>query len=145
MATATATITIDAFPAGIDNSQRVIYVSGTIAVSASPATYATGGLALNWAGLQAGGNYLFVESQGSNLNPFMVWLTSAAVSGTTVGGYGYVWNKANNTFQILATTGALGTAGVSPTQEEMANGTAIPAAISNDTIRFEAIFIRNLG
>lgn len=144
MATATATPTLAAYPAGIDNSQRVIYAYGTLAIQASPATYATGGLPITWYTMLQGISNLMLEVQGSNLTPVMVWFTSAAVSGTTVGGYAYVWNKANNAIQLLASSGTQ-TAGTGTVTEEMTNGTAIPAAVSNDTILFEAVFIRNFG
>jgi len=142
MATATCTITVDNYPAGVDNSQRVIYVSGTFAVQASPATYATGGLALNWQTmLNTQGQLVNLPLGPGGLNPFMVWVSSAATAGTTVGGYGYVWNKASNTLQLLAASG--GATGTGPVSQEMTNTTAIPASVSNDTIRFEAIFIRS--
>ena len=148
MATATATATIDAYPGGIDNSQRVIYVSGVISVSASPATYASGGLTITWLGVSqgpgTGSSGLFPLIQGVDAAPFMVWLASAATSGTTVGGYVYVWNKANNSLQLLASAGTQ-TAGTGTISEEMTAGTAIPAAVSSDVIRFEAIFVRNFS
>lgn len=145
MAVATVTPTIFPFPGGIDNSQRVIYVYGTVAVQASPATYATSagvGLPIVWTGLLQQVSNLPLETQGSNVNPVAVYFTSAGTSGTTVGGFGYAWNKATNGFQILAASAGLaGTA----TTEEFPASTAIPASVSGDTILFEAIFIRNLG
>lgn len=146
MATALCTITIDNFPAGIDNSQRVIYVSGTIAIQAGPATYLTGGLALNWqAALDASGQLANLIAVGpGGLKPFMVWLSSGATAGTTVGGFGYVWNKASNTLQLLASSGTQ-TAGTGTISQEMTNTTAIPASVSNDVIRFEAIFVRSFN
>jgi len=149
MATATATITIDAYPGGIDQSQRVMYVLGTIAISASPNTYATNGIPLLFENAvdPAGAKVLLpVAPTGAAglgyVVPAMLWLASAATTGTTVGGYGYTWNKANNSVQILASSGTQ-TAGTGTVSQEMTNGTAIPAAVSGDTIRFEAVFIRS--
>lgn len=140
MATATATLSIYPYPQGIDNSQRVIYVTGTVAIQASPATYATGGLTLNWTGLLQTVTNLPIVAQGTDLAPFLVWFQGVGLAGSTVGGYTYVWNKASDTFQIGAAVTV--TAGTGPTFEEMTNGTAIPAAVSNDTIQFEATFVR---
>lgn len=146
MANATVTITVDNYPTGVDNSQRVIFVTGTLAVSASPTTYVTGGLALTWAnatdstGHSFFGDLVKVGPQG--LTPAVVWLVSAATAGTTVGGFGYVWNKASNTLQLLASAGTQ-TAGTGTISQEMTNGTAIPAAVSNDVIRFQAEFPRS--
>lgn len=129
MATATATVTIDNYPTGIDYSQKLIYVRGTVAIQASPATYATGGLTLSWVNEQL---------KSPLATPVDAWFYSAGAAGTTVGGYGYLWNKANNKLVIMAA--ATVTAGTGPQQQEMTNTTAIPAAVSNDTIRFEAVF-----
>lgn len=109
MANATTTITVDNYPIGIDNSQRTIFVIGTIAISASPTTYVTGGLALTWANATDSTGHSFfgdlVKAGPQSLIPALVWLTSAATAGTTVGGFGYVWNKAANTIQLLASAG----------------------------------------
>lgn len=131
MGTATATLTIDNYPAGINNIQRMIKVSGTVVIQASPAEYATGGLALSW-------NVEPIKAQGANAGaPVDVFFESIA------GGlYDYGWNKANGTIQIFTASAAVAGGAV---YEEMPNTTAIPAGISGDTIRFEAWFERSFG
>ena len=138
MAQAVVTITYDdPLTGGCDESQHSVWMYGTIAVQAGPATYATGGLgtavtgAINW----VVGTYPPV----ANLTPKDVYFYGAKLTGTTIGGFSYQWNKASNTFQIAAT--AAGVAGTA-TQEELPNATAIPANVSNDTIRFEARFLK---
>lgn len=130
MATATATITYDNPIVFSDNDQHSCWMYGTVAIQASPATYATGGLALAW----GVGDFPKVNNQV----PDDVFFYSANPSGTTTGGYGYMWNKATNKFVIMAATTV--TAGTGAQQQEMTNTTAIPANISGDTIRFEARF-----
>src|ERR1051326_5752719 len=49
MATATATITVNAYPNGVDNTQRHQVIFGTVAIQAAAATYAHLGLAISWA------------------------------------------------------------------------------------------------
>lgn len=139
MAQATVTITYDDPISEQDNGQHSQWMYGTIAVSASPTTYATGGLS----GLATGGGIIWTVGDFPKVRitvPKDVYFYSAALSGSTVGGFGYYWNKASNTFQIAAAFTV--TAGTGPQGEEMTNGTAIPANISNDTIRFEARFLK---
>jgi hypothetical protein len=47
MAAATAVLTQSGFPKGLDMTQRRFYWVGTLAISASPATYPAGGFVLN--------------------------------------------------------------------------------------------------
>lgn len=133
MAVATATVTVSAFPNGQTNDERFIHVLGTIAISASPATYATGGLALSFTPLasDSGG---FISVLPDNATPVMVYIDS-------VGGglFEYGWNKANNKIQIFAASA--GAAGTAPFVE--LGAVAIPAGVSGDTIAFEALFVRN--
>ena|SRR5271170_3949481 len=140
MAQATVAIAFDdVLTGGADNSQHSTWMYGTITVSASPTTYATGGLStlasgggINW----AVGDFPKV----ANLIPKDVYFYGAGLAGSTVGGYSYQWNKANNKFQIASASG--GTAGTGSVQEEMTSATAIPANVSNDVIRFEARFLK---
>ena len=132
MATATTTITVDNYPTGIENTQRTQRVRGVIAVQASPATYATGGLALSFLGLKdSAGN--FIENVSGV--PVDVLLMSDGA-----GLYDYGWNKSTNKLQIFAASG--GAANSAP-YAELTNGTAIPASVSGDVLRFEAVFARN--
>lgn len=138
MAQATVTVTYDDVLSTQDRGQHSQWMYGTIAVSASPSTYATGGLS----GLASGGGIIWTIGDFPKVRiavPKDVYFYSAALAGTTVGGFGYMWNKASNTFQIAASTTVV--AGTGAQQQEMTNATAIPANVSNDVIRFEARFI----
>lgn len=135
MAQATITITYDDVLSQQDVGQHSQWMYGTITVNAG--TYATGGIGT----AVASSNIVWGVAdfpKVRNQVPKDVYFYSAGLSGTTVGGYAYLWNKANNSFQIGAA--ATVTAGTGPQQEEMTNGTSVPAAITGDTIRFEARF-----
>lgn len=126
MATATATVTIDNYPTGIDNTQHLIHVYGTITIQASPATYATGGLALSFVSER-------IKTRNQVPNDVVIMSDNASL-------YPYRWNRASNTIQILAASAASAGGAV---YEELPNTTAIPASVSGDTIRFHATFARN--
>lgn len=140
MAQATVTITYDDPLSAQDSDQHTQWMYGTVAISPSPATYATGGLgtavtgSINW----AVGDFPKTRNQV----PIDVIFYSAGLAGSTVGGFTYFWNKAANKFQIAAAIAVV--AGTGPTQQEMTNTTAIPANVSNDTIRFEARFLKSI-
>jgi hypothetical protein len=138
MTTSAATVVINLFPAGIDNTQRLTYVRGTISLAAG--TYSKGGLALNWITEK-------IKAQGIYANPIQVTFFSQATatySSSAIGGFGYLWNKLKNTLQLLATADNA-SAGTGPISEEMTDGTTIPTAIMDDTIAFEAVFVRSFS
>lgn len=91
---------------------------GRITIPPAPATYATGGLPIVWSS---------VQNFPGPFAPYMVRFYSVAGNGA----YTYLWNAATGNIQIF-TAGA-----------ELANALAIPAAVSGDTIRFEAIVQRS--
>jgi hypothetical protein len=131
MALSTTTLKIYPFPQGKDNTQRRLHLSGVVSISASPGTYATGGLPLNWAILSntlTGATELLDTTSTA---PIMAYFTSVAGSG-----FLYGWNKATNKIQIFTT----GTATQSA-QAELAAG-AMPAGVSGDVIEFDASFVR---
>lgn len=132
MATATATPGAYPFPWGVDNTQRFIEIRGTIGISASPDTYATGGLAVNWTQMAVDGGFEVPVNAGSLAVPVGVHFRS--VSGS---GYIYEWNATNNTIQIFVQGAAAGDA-----LAEMADLAAIPAGVSNDNVQFEATFTK---
>lgn len=145
MAVANAKVTIGGISgalaqleSGVDNSQKVLEVYGTIAIDATPSTYAPGGLAIvsalnvalnGWAQEQVKASPLKTGDTGPT--PFIVYVES--VSGS---GYTYQWNKATNKLQIFQ-----GGAGASAPQAEIPTA-AIPAAVSGDSLAFEARFVR---
>jgi len=124
MATATAVGSIDAFPNGRDNTMNQAVIYGTIAITASPATYATGGLAITWP--QKDNRY-----SNNSGNPW--WAEIVSISGS---GYQYNYIRSTNKLQILT-----GAAAQSPLAE-LTNAASIPAAVSGDTIEFRAEFRR---
>lgn len=136
---AAVTLTLDAYPNGVTNDQRYIHLWGEAAFAADPATYVTGGSALNWASLLSSpdGVQLPISTQDIAA-PVDVDFKSESASGWVYG-----WNKSANKIQILAASG--GTAGTEAPFEEMTTGTAIPAGVSGDTIRFHAVFNRMRG
>src|SRR5579872_212605 len=125
MANATVTLTLNQYPNGLDNGQRFIYAFGTAAISASPATYPTGGLALNFAALQNIGDGSLPVNPTDIAAPVAVEFESRSGSGWV-----YRWKQSTNTLQIMAASG--GTAGTGAPEEEMTNATAIPAGVSGD-------------
>ena len=124
MTVAAATPSISAFPSGIDNTQRHLVVYGTVAIGASPLTYATGGVAMSFTGLE--------PLKTSNLTP--LWCDVRSVSGS---GYVYIYNASSGKLQIFT-----GAAAQSPLTELSAG--AVPAAVSGDTINFKAEFLKNI-
>lgn len=130
MAGATVTLTEASYPFGITEANDTLIIYGTAAFSASPATYATGGIALSWATLSS--NKTSSKGDGTNSGtPFFARFTSVGGSG-----FVYVWNKATETLQIF--TGAAAQSALT----ELTNGAAIPAGVSGDVIGFEARFKR---
>lgn len=131
MALSTVTLKVYPFPQGVDNTQRRVKVSGVAVISASPGTYATGGLPLVWTSLIDQLTSAAVLLGTSATTPIMAYFTS--VSGS---GYGYAFNKANNKIQVFTT----GTATQAASAELTA--AAVPAAVSSDVIEFDAEFVR---
>jgi hypothetical protein len=137
MAATTATLTVYNYPNGINNTQRRQTLYGTIAIGASPLTYATGGIQLSFLGVKdASGQVVQIDS--ASTLPAILWLQGVGGSG-----YTYTWNQPTNKLQIF-TVDATAT-GTEYPLIEFTNGAAIPAGVSGDTIVFEADFIRANG
>lgn len=124
MAVATATVAVATYPNGVDNTQRHEVLFGTIAVQASPATYATGGLAVSF--------------QGSFLHSNSATPLWCDVQSTTGSGYVYQYLPATGKVKILVQ----GSAEAAPMEELAA--AAVPAGVSGDTIKFRAEFNRSI-
>lgn len=123
VATAVPTITF------VETTQDAIHVHGTLAVGASPLTYATKGITLSFAGLD------LIKSSSA---PIKVYIMSQAPAGYGAANmYEYSFNpgttQANGLMQIF--TGAAAQTALT----ELSAG-AVPAGVSGDTIVFEAIF-----
>jgi hypothetical protein len=124
MAISTVTATIYAYPNGYDNTQRRAIVRGTLAISASPGTYPTGGFSLA---------PVFKLEAIKNVSGVPAGLFIYSVSGS---GYIYVWNRANNKLMVFQS-------GASATPQGELPAAATPAGVSGDTIEFEAEFQHN--
>jgi hypothetical protein len=121
VATAVPTVTFS------DATQGLLHYIGTVAISASPATYAAGGLVMNFTG-----------KVQTSAPPLMVRVFSAVAAGSGATAlFEYNFNPgttpANGKLQVF--TGAAAQSGLA----ELADG-AVPAAVSGDTIKFEAWF-----
>lgn len=128
MATATATATVDLATVP-DQSERYFGIFFTIAVSAGPDTYATGGLALT----------LAVKNCPAGAKPAAVFIWSD----TAANGYQfqYVPGTKISDGKLVIRASVTVANGTGPVTVEMTNGTAIPAAISSDTkLRALALF-----
>jgi hypothetical protein len=104
------------------------FAVGTLAISASPATYTTGGIACN----------LFLPLLKVTFAPLFVEVNSLG-SGTTGTLFEYVYipgADASAGLLKIFTTGTATQAGMA----ELTNGAAIPADVSGDIISFFAIF-----
>jgi hypothetical protein len=151
MANSTATLTVRAYPHGIDNTQRSQIVRGTVAITTG--FYPSGGYVVNWATLSQGGSGQGVESipvafsglSSSITTPFPVDVDIKSVAANTSpygkgpSGYIYVWDNVNGNIHIFqsATNAASGNSG--PLVEF---GGAIPNTIVNDRITFTAVYQR---
>lgn len=122
MATALAVGTENAYPSGKDMTQRRFHTYGTVAINASPATYAAGGLVFSFAAP------VFDVSSQTPID-----LDIKSVSGS---GYVYVWVKSTNKIEIYT-----GAAAQSPLTQ-LTDGATIPTAVSGDTIVYHAQFLK---
>lgn len=120
MATATAVGTEYAYPMGKDNTQRRTMTYGSVAISASPATYAAGGLAFSFA------SPVFDVSSQAPID-----LEIKSISGS---GYVYQWVKSTGKVKVFT-----GAAAQSPLTE-VTDASAIPAGVSGDVLSYKATF-----
>ncbi len=133
MATATTTLTENAYPFGLSEGNDFVIIHGTVAVQASTATYAAGGLVLSWSGL--GSNKFSSKGDGTTGGtPYCAEFTSQG--SVSANAYIYLWNRANEKLQIY--TGAAAQTGLT----EITDGANIPAGVSSDHIEFKAWFKR---
>ncbi len=118
MAEATLTLTVNAEPNGVDNTQRHQVLFGTAALS-SGGDYATNGIPCSFTFLNSAGQAFLPNF----LTPTPVWTSIQSLAGGT---YQYLYDTAHQTLRIYQ-------AGV-----ELASG----AAITADTIGFRLEFLR---
>lgn len=134
MAEAVATLSVNPYPKGLDQTQLRAVIYGTCSLSAG-GTYATNGIPLNWTGVTVSGTPALQDGNFNNTAPFLgnwgplqtqpqdAWFYSS----TAASGYSYVYDTVHNTLRIFSG----GT--------ELANA----AAITADTIHFCAEFLKN--
>lgn len=129
MALSTTTLTFDSdVTQGVDNTQHSQFVFGKIAISVSPGTYATGGLAISWASE-------LIKAAGATAATLPI-PTDVIFYDASGSGFDFRWNKATNKIQVFT-----GAAAQSALTELTAAAT--PAGVSGATIRFMARFPRN--
>lgn len=124
MAAAVATATAVDVEAG----QKYFRVFGTVAINASPATYATGGLVMDMSQLGV----------PSDAVPQFVDVQSMPAAGTSPSGF--VYNFCPGTTQANGKLAIFESAGSAAALAEFGNGSAIAAGISGDAISFVAYF-----
>ncbi len=138
MASASSTLRVNAWPNGMDNTQRRQRMFGTLILSPS-GTYintsnASSGIPLNWGGMQDANQNNLTGIQplvsAANINPVMARFYTAG-NETTIPDYQYVYNRPSSGSSTLRIIGA-GT--------ELTNN----AAITADNIAWEAEWIREL-
>lgn len=132
MANATATLTVKAYPYGVDNTQRRQILNGTC-VLLSGGTYVTGGIPVAWDALKNGefASGTFQQQTGPwDVNPLKAEFFSVGGGETTIPPYAYIYDSTNVTLRIMDTSTGL----------ELASA----AAITADTIQFEATFLRGI-
>jgi hypothetical protein len=93
MALAVATVTLNPYPKGIDNTQRSIWTTGSVAITPGPATYTAGGIRINVNPLEA------IKASAPYLLPF--WVDVESQSGS---GYWYIWNPLGPKITNIAIT-----------------------------------------
>jgi hypothetical protein len=128
MATATSKLTVNAFPSGVDNTQKQYVIYGTCALS-SGGTYITNGIPLNWMTLfNPDGSVFQPQVSASQTTPIVAYFVSAigGVETATPALQSYIYDGVHNTLRIYEGSAEVG------------SGSAIVA----DTISFEAHFAR---
>lgn len=150
MVASTSTLTINAYPKGIDNTQRCQIVRGTMTITTG--FYPSGGYTVNWGSLFSASSGFAIQAippdstGGTNtaLMPIDVDIKSAAYATSPQGfgpsGYVYVWDNVNGNIHIFQSTTGAASGNSGPLVEF---GGAVPNTIVNDVIIFTATFVRN--
>lgn len=121
MATSTVTVTLNSYPTGVANVVGGILISGTLAFGAGD--YVTNGLPVTLQESVAGAR--------QNVTPPFAAIESPS------SGYVYRWDPGHGTVRIF-----IGGAAVSDPLAELANGTALPAGVTGDTVYFTALAVK---
>lgn len=127
MASATATLTVNAYPNGVDNTQRRQALSGLCALSVG-GTYPANGVPVNWAALldgNAGGAFI-LDGPAVPVTGSVFFFSQTARNGANTN-YTYVYDYVHGTLAIFLGGTEL----------------AAAAAISTDIIGFNVEFARS--
>lgn len=133
MANAVAVVTLTAGATGLkssDMSQNNQSLYGTLAVTATPALYTTGGIVCSFQGF---------DGVRSDYAPLEVRAWSEPAAGAPSG---YVYQFLRGTTLGNGRLAIMQSAGSAAPLVEITDGAAIPAGVSGDTIRFRAVFQR---
>jgi hypothetical protein len=127
MAVAVATLTVDAYPNGVDNTQQRQVLNGICALSGPGVnTYPANGVPLPWTSMvdgNAGGRFL---PQTTKTQPIVAFFFSKQGNAAS-GNLSYAYDQTHDTLRIFTAGTELG-------------AVAIPA----DTIGFEAEYVRGV-
>jgi len=143
MAVSTATVSVFAYPKGVDNTQRYHVLRGTISVTNG--TYPPGGFPLSFANLEQLKAIPFGGSSPSSTgSPFPVEMdifsssNQAGFGGVGPSGYVYMWDSVLGNMHIFEAANGVSNAS-GPLVEYGGN---LDQHIVNDTIQFTAYFVR---
>src|ERR1700749_929595 len=114
MAAATSKLVVNAFPQGVDNTQRQQVVYGTIQLSAS-GTYSTNGVPITWVFFNPDGSSFVPAISAQTNDPIVAYFTSALggvqASGGGTGLQSYIYDSVHNTLRIYGGSTELTNAG----------------------------------
>lgn len=144
MADTTATITINAYPNGTTNDQRMQTIRGVFVLSQGH--YPEGGIPLNWNTVEA---IKAIPAPGlnpastGNIFPIDVDVHSSGYvrnnNGVGPSGFIYIWDSVQGNLHIFESNNGVSNAS-GPLIE--IGAAALPASVFQDTIKFTAVFAR---
>lgn len=132
MADSVATINVFAYPKGVDNTQRLHIVRGTI--SLTPGHYPNNGFPLTWTTLE---QIKAIPLSGqANVAPIDMDIHSASLPPS---GLIYIWDNVSGNMHVFVSNN-----GVSSNSGPLIEigAAAIPGWLLNDVIQFTAYFVR---
>ena len=130
MAAATSKLVVNAFPLGVDNTQRQQVVYGTIQLSSGGTYINPNGIPISWVFFNPDGSTFYPAISAQTTDPIVAYFTSAigGVQTATPALQSYIYDSVHNTLRIY--NGSV----------EVLNA----AAIAVDTIQFEAHYARGV-
>src|ERR1700761_2750012 len=132
MAAATSKLVVNAFPLGVDNTQRQQVVYGTIQLSSGGTYVNPNGVPITWVFFNPDGSSFVPAISAQTNDPIVAYFTSALggvqASGGGTGLQSYIYDSVHNTLRIYGGSTELTNAG----------------AITVDTITFEVHYARGV-